>query len=53
MYNKLSQLLSQEDIVCVYDFAACNGLIEVNVFPIQGLDGYHICMMYVHEEDKS
>ena len=32
------QLLSQEDIVCVYeyiyDIAACNGLIEINIFPI-------------------
>lgn len=48
------QLLSHEDIVCVYeyiyDIAACSGLIEINIFPFQEWDGY-VCMN-VYEADR-
>lgn len=53
-HEALSQLLSHEDIVCVYeyiyDIAACNGSIGINIFPIQELDGY-VCMT-VYEADR-
>jgi len=54
------QLLSHEDIVCVYeyiyiyiyiyDIAACSGSIEINIFPFQEWDGY-VCMN-VYEVDR-